>query len=83
MEDKELLELASRLAGENVSTNSLVRFFNLCEKIYICPYHSNFNWNSISFPNKKAIEALREHWRKSESNMVKLKELGDGIGKGG
>ncbi|KAG5075466.1 hypothetical protein JHK84_056697 [Glycine max] len=47
LEDKELLELASRLAGENVSTNSL-----------------------------KAIEALREHWRKSESNMVKLKELG-------
>ncbi|KAH1191533.1 Acyl-CoA-binding domain-containing protein 4 [Glycine max] len=46
LEDKELLELASRLAGENVSTNSL------------------------------AIEALREHWRKSESNMVKLKELG-------
>nr|KYP35271.1 RING finger protein B [Cajanus cajan] len=47
LEDKELLELASRLAGENVSTNS-----------------------------PKAIEALREHWRKSESNMVKLKELG-------
>lgn len=46
LEDKELLELASRLAGEDVSANSL------------------------------AIEALREHWRKSESNMVKLKELG-------
>ncbi|KOM35657.1 hypothetical protein LR48_Vigan02g180700 [Vigna angularis] len=45
-EDKELLEVASRLAGENVSTNSL------------------------------AIETIRKHWRKSEPNMVKLKELG-------
>ncbi|XP_027364129.1 protein GLUTELIN PRECURSOR ACCUMULATION 3 isoform X3 [Abrus precatorius] len=46
LEDKELLELASRLADEKVSTNSL------------------------------AIEALREHWKKSESNTIKLKELG-------
>ncbi|KAK7268425.1 hypothetical protein RIF29_21123 [Crotalaria pallida] len=46
LEDKELLELASRLAGDKVSTNS------------------------------QAIEALREEWKKSESNLVKLKELG-------
>ncbi|WVY98116.1 hypothetical protein V8G54_030267 [Vigna mungo] len=45
-EDKELLEVASRLAGENVSTNKL------------------------------AIETIRKHWRNSEPNMVKLKELG-------
>ena len=46
LEDKELLELASRLAGEKVSKND------------------------------KAIEALREHWKNSEPNLVKLKELG-------
>ncbi|XP_057446368.1 protein GLUTELIN PRECURSOR ACCUMULATION 3 isoform X2 [Lotus japonicus] len=46
LDDKELLELASRLAGDEVSANSL------------------------------AIEGLREHWKKTESNMVKLKELG-------
>ncbi|PNX77133.1 hypothetical protein L195_g033095 [Trifolium pratense] len=47
LEDKELLELASRLAGENVSANS-----------------------------PKAIEALREYWKKAEPNTIKFKELG-------
>ncbi|KAE9619277.1 putative kelch-type beta propeller, galactose oxidase, beta-propeller [Lupinus albus] len=46
LEDKELLELASALTGDKVSTNS------------------------------QAIEALREQWKKSESSLVKLKELG-------
>ncbi|MED6148359.1 G protein alpha subunit [Stylosanthes scabra] len=46
LEDKELLEVASRLIGGRVSTSD------------------------------KAIEALREHWKKSDLNLVKLKELG-------
>ncbi|GAU23548.1 hypothetical protein TSUD_40260 [Trifolium subterraneum] len=47
LEDKELLELASRFAGESVSANS-----------------------------PKAIEALREYWKKAEPNNIKFKELG-------
>ncbi|XP_015941269.1 protein GLUTELIN PRECURSOR ACCUMULATION 3 isoform X1 [Arachis duranensis] len=46
LEDKELLEVASRLIGGRISTSD------------------------------KAIEALREHWKKSDPNLVKLKELG-------
>ncbi|KAK4279551.1 hypothetical protein QN277_011316 [Acacia crassicarpa] len=46
LKDRELLELASREAGEQVSGNL------------------------------QAVEALREHWKKSEPNVVKLLELG-------
>ncbi|XP_028768396.1 protein GLUTELIN PRECURSOR ACCUMULATION 3 isoform X1 [Neltuma alba] len=46
LEDKELLELASSLAGEQVSSNL------------------------------QAVEALRDRWKKSVPNSVKLTELG-------
>lgn len=80
LDDKELLDLSSSLAGESLPTSDQVACIQVDwiqgDLIIII---SSFVLNAFLihvFCRGKNIQALREHWKNSSANSIRLQELG-------
>ena len=74
--DKELMELSSRLIGESLPTTDqlaciqVLISFLFCDPLKLCWLPRK--WDIIVYD----VQALRDHWRSSPSSSIQLQELG-------
>ena len=75
IDDKELIELSSRLAGESLPTRDQVACLQVFWGSRWLNYFSLLSASKLKFLVGE-MQALREHWKNSTASSIQLRELG-------